>query len=51
MDTQYRNAVSFRGVTKTFGSVYANRDVTMDIRVGEILSLLGEKKGGRRKLD
>ena len=34
-------AVSFRGVTKTFGSVIANKDVNLDIYKGEILSLLG----------
>ena len=32
-------AVSFKNVTKTFGKVYANKDVTLDIYKGEILSL------------
>ena len=50
MDTQNKIAVSFRGVTKTFGSVYANRNVTMEIRKGEILSLLGENGSGKTTL-
>ena len=43
-------AVAFRGVTKTFGEVYANRDVSMDIYKGEILSLLGENGSGKTTL-
>ncbi len=50
MDTQNKIAVSFHGVTKTFGSVYANRNVTMEIRKGEILSLLGENGSGKTTL-
>ena len=34
-------AVEMRGITKTFGSVVANRDVDLDLRHGEILALLG----------
>ncbi len=43
-------AVAFRGVTKTFGEVYANKDVSMDIYKGEILSLLGENGSGKTTL-
>ena len=32
------NAVELRNVTKTFGSVVANNNVSLDIRKGEILS-------------
>ena len=37
------NAVELRDVTKTFGKVVANDHVSLDIRKGEILSLLGER--------
>lgn len=43
-------AVSFKGVTKTFGEVVANKDVTFDIKKGEILSLLGENGSGKTTL-
>ena len=48
MDKQV--AVSFCGITKIFGSVTANRAVTMDIYRGEILSLLGENGSGKTTL-
>ena len=50
MTAQNNVAVAFRGVTKTFGEVYANRDVSMDIYRGEILSLLGENGSGKTTL-
>lgn len=43
-------AVAFKDVTKTFGKVYANKDVTLDIYKGEILSLLGENGSGKTTL-
>ena len=43
--TEY--AIQLEHVTKTFGPVIANHDVTMNIRRGEILSLLGENEIGR----
>ncbi len=43
-------AIQLKNITKTFGSVTANRDVTMDIRRGEILSLLGENGSGKTTL-
>ena len=43
-------AVSLRNVTKTFGSVKANNNISMDIYHGEILSLLGENGSGKTTL-
>lgn len=48
MDTEY--AVSMRNITKTFGPVLANEKVSLDIRRGEILSLLGENGSGKTTL-
>ena len=45
MAEQY--AVEMRGITKTFGSVVANRDVELNVRQGEILALLGENGSGK----
>ena len=38
MPTEY--AIEMKGITKTFGSVVANRDVELNVRQGEILALL-----------
>ena len=43
-------AVRMVNVTKTFGSVVANDSVSLDIRFGEILSLLGENGSGKTTL-
>ncbi|MCQ2536648.1 MAG: ATP-binding cassette domain-containing protein, partial [Lachnospiraceae bacterium] len=43
-------AVSFKNVTKTFGDIVANKDVTFDIYKGEILSILGENGSGKTTL-
>ena len=43
-------AVSFKNVTKTFGSVKANNEISLDIYKGEILSLLGENGSGKTTL-
>ena len=47
---QAENAVRMAGITKTFGETVANNKVCLDIRKGEILSLLGENGSGKTTL-
>ncbi len=48
MPEQY--AIEMRGITKTFGSVVANNNINLNLRQGEILSLLGENGSGKTTL-
>ena len=43
-------AVKFDNITKTFGNVTANKNVTFEVYEGEILSLLGENGSGKTTL-
>lgn len=43
-------AVRMQNITKTFGSVVANKDVCLDVKKGEVLSLLGENGSGKTTL-
>ncbi|MEG0740612.1 MAG: ABC transporter ATP-binding protein [Clostridia bacterium] len=42
--------IEMRGVTKRFGSVTANEDAYLNVRKGEILSVLGENGSGKTTL-
>ena len=48
MDTQF--ALELRHISKSFGSVMANRDINLTLKKGEILALLGENGSGKTTL-
>ncbi len=43
-------AIEMRGITKTFGSVVANKGINLTVKQGEILALLGENGSGKTTL-
>ena len=43
-------ALELKGITKTFGSTIANKDVDLQVKNGEILSILGENGSGKTTL-
>ena len=44
------NAIELRNITKTFGKVVANDNITLALHKGEILALLGENGSGKTTL-
>ena len=43
-------AIELKNITKTFGSIVANKDVNLSVNRGEILSILGENGSGKTTL-
>ena len=43
-------AIELKNVTKRFGDVTANDNISMNVRKGEILSILGENGSGKTTL-
>ena len=43
-------AIELKNISKSFGSIVANKDVCLTVNRGEILSILGENGSGKTTL-
>ena len=50
IDKRREVLLGLRGISKRFGHVQANRDISLDVYDGEILGLLGENGAGKSTL-
>lgn len=50
VEAEHRLAIQMKNVSKSFGHALANDKVDLDVRYGEILSLLGENGSGKTTL-